>query len=89
MSLKYIVFIALIIFTYSHLSISKDMRDASDKWTCSFPVNASGDEPICNFFWCKEKGCNEDIYKFYKRPETYLEIKDFIIDLKSNSVSYK
>ncbi|QBY03731.1 hypothetical protein E2K93_04760 [Thalassotalea sp. HSM 43] len=65
------------------------LEDIANKWECSFPVNPSGKEPTGNFYSCRDDGCNGEIYKFYQSPDSYLAIKNFVIDFKANSVSFE
>ena len=68
---------------------AKDMRDVSKVWTCQFPVRISGDEPVGNFFGCKEEGCGEHAYRYVKRPETYVDLRDFRVDFQNGRISYR
>ena len=80
---------SLIILFLLILSLKADkLPDISSKWKCEFTVNNSGDEPLGNFFPCREKGCNEDAYAYHNKPKTYKLVKNFIVNFETKTIKY-
>jgi hypothetical protein len=55
---------------------------------CEFKVNKSGYESQKNFFPCRVEGCNELAYIKFNTPDSYLSIKNFIIDFDKQVIEY-
>lgn len=69
-------------------SLNANIFDAN-KVECNFPIKEDGKQSIGNFFPCRENGCNEKAYLYFNKPNSYTEIKDFVVDFKEKKINYK